>query len=200
MRRNQTAFDRPFHGFGFQNATVRAGPIVQPHADELHILGHRAIKAVTTHIDLGIIGQRKVIQRRQRSVLAARMDRRAAGLHRVGAGKGDLVHAQLIENAFAHNRAKALATDAFDHLTDPVDVGAVFPTLTRIEQQRRFDRRARGGHDRGLPVLFGQTLVDLVKEVIAKARRVQQQLARGDIGFGCAQTRVAVGVKAFDHL
>ena len=49
-------------------------------------------------------------------------------------------------------------------------------------------------------MFFGQTFVVFIEEVIAKARRVQHQLACGDIGFRRTQTRLAIVVKAVDHL
>ena len=61
------------------------------------------------------------------------MDGRGPLLHVGRPGKGDILHAELVEDPLFHNLAQAFAADAFDDLSDPVDVRAVFPLRARIE-------------------------------------------------------------------
>ena len=99
-----------------------------------------------------------------------------------------------------HHLAQPLAGDAFDHLAGPVDVAAIFPIVAGIEQERRPERRLRGGDDAGLAVLLGQAVVLLVEEVVAEAGGVQEQHAGGDGALGRPQPGLAGGVEALQDL
>ncbi len=58
----------------FENPAVRAGPVVQPHADELHVFTDRRIEPVATHMDFRVRGQLQIGKRGQRAIGLALVD------------------------------------------------------------------------------------------------------------------------------
>ena len=87
-----------------------------------------------------------------------------------------------------HHLAQPLASDALDHLARPVDVAAILPVLAGVEQQRRAQGGLRGGDHAGLAVLLRQAVVALAEEVVAEARGVQQEHARGHVALGLGRS------------
>ena len=155
---------------------------------------------MAAHMDLGLLRQHEIVQRRQRAAVVALMHRDHALLHRGRHGKGRVFHAEALEDAFLHQLAQALAGDALGDLAGPVHVGAVFPGLARIEQHRGVDRGVGGRDDARLAVILRKTVVGLVEEIVGEARGVQKQHPRRHIAFRRAQLRLAVVVEAVDHL
>ena len=67
-----------------------------------------------------------------------------------------------------HDIAESLTSNRLDDLSGPVDVGAVLPFLTRVEEQRCRERRFATRDHAGLPMFLREPVVRLVEEVVAE--------------------------------
>src|SRR5690625_3080646 len=128
------------------------------------------------------------------------MDASGTLLHVFATGEGNIAHAEWAEDAFTHHLAQLLAADALHHLANPVDVRAVLPFFARIEEERGLDAGAAGGHHRRLALLFRQTPVGFVEEIIAEPGRMQQKLTGGNVGLRRPKLRLSRIIEAFDNL
>ena len=179
---------------------MRAGAVVQHHADELHVFAHRGVQAVAAHVHGGRIGQRQHGQRRQLAVGRAVVDGHAAAAHGFGHAEADVLHAQRAEDPLGHHRAQALAALLFDDTAQPVDVGPVGPGGARLVHQHGTDGGKVAAHHRrdALGRAVGQVVG--AKKLIRQARGVQHQVVDGDRALGRAGAGLAGGVKAVQHL
>ena len=186
------------HRLGLQHPAVLALPLVQPHADKTHVVADGAVQAVAAHMHLWP-GRQFEVHGRQRAVLVARVHGGEPGAQRVVQFEGHRLDAQRCEDTRLQDLAQAFTGDALHHLAAPVEVGAVFPALAGIEQQRRHQRRFRRLDHTGLALFLGQPLVGFVAELVTEAGGVQQQHTGGDRPRRRAQARLPVGVKTLDH-
>src|ERR671921_656522 len=143
--------------------------IVQDHTDELHVVAYGSVQAVPTHVLFRVLRQLEVRLWAERPILASLVQGRPPRTHGLCHREGSLVHAQRLEDAFGEHLAEPLTSDLFDDLTDPIDVLAVLPALTRIEQAYRA-QRCHGTRDNARDVSFLAVAQEvLVEEVVAEA-------------------------------
>lgn len=128
---------------------------------------------MTAHVDLGLVGQFEV-GGRQAAVGIARVHYRKAGAQPVVQLEGHVGDAEQLEDAGLKDLAQALAGDALDDLSDPMDPCARIPALAGIELQGRHDGRARGGDHAGLALVLRKPVVGFAEEVVAEAAGMGQ--------------------------
>ena len=112
----------------------------------------------------------------------------------------DVLHAERAEDVVLEVAIELEAARGLDHLPDPVDADPVLPTIARIEQQRRRERRIRARRD---PRRAGHRLIlgDLgPPDLVAEARGVGQQVLQRDRPTGRPEPRLARRVEALQHL
>ena len=113
--------------------------------------------------------------------------------------EGGAVHAERGCDVAADVLAQPHAADRLDHLSGPVDVDAVLPTLTGVERERNAQRdvatRAGARHVHGLvkPRHLG------VPDVVDEPGAVRQQVAQRDLRLRRARHRLTLGVPAGQH-
>ena len=109
-------------------------------------------------------------------------------------------HAERREQMVAQIGVEPLAADGFDRLADEIDIGAVFPARAGIGHDRRLQRGVLAGGDAGRAGLLQIFHHVAVPHVVAKPA-VWVMRWRSVIGLRRRpQLRLALGVKAFEHL
>jgi hypothetical protein len=117
-----------------------------------------------------------------------------------GQGEPCVLHADRPEDVFSEEIAQGSAAGPLHRLADPIDVDAVIPSVTRIEDQRQHQRRVLAGDDARHAGLLQIASHLGVPDVVDEARRMGDQVPQGDRPPRWAQLRLTRGVEAFEYL
>src|SRR6184192_2542231 len=92
-----------------------------------------------------------------------------------------------------------LAAGRLHDFADPIDIDAVFPAITRIEEQWQPQSRvlATDYRRQAFDLLIAHDVC--APELVAEASRVREQVAQGNGLLRCSGARLTIGVEAFEH-
>ena len=117
-----------------------------------------------------------------------------------GTDKASVNHAQWLKDMLRKIVAKRLAAYRFNQLADPVRINPVFPAFTRIAYQRHTERGFFATANTRFAGCFLVLAETGIPDLIAKPGGMGQKLTGGDGSFRRAELRLAVRIKAFQHL
>ena len=186
-------------GLSDKDAAMLAGAVIQPHPDEAHVIADRAVEPVAAHVDFRI-GRQLEIHRRERAVGIAGVDAGKLAAHRIGELERGIPNAERFEDPRLEDLAEPPSGDRLDDLAAPIHVGAVFPALAGIEQQRCHQRGLGRRDDARLPLLLRKAVVGVIDEIVAEACTMDHQHAGGDVALRRTEAWLALVVKALDDL
>src|SRR5882672_10227500 len=153
------------------------------HLEESQIVARGSIEPAAAHEKFGILRYPE-FDRLECSIGLARVHAHEAIPLTGTDDEAGVAHAERGKDVVAQIGIELLAAYLFDRLADEIDVDAVFPSLARIEHKRELQRGVLAGDDAGQFSLF-RVLRDIrVPDVVAKTRRVGQQVPERDGPFG----------------
>ena len=111
-----------------------------------------------------------------------------------------VVHPERTEDVLLEVRLERLSAQLLDGLSDPIEVDAVLPALTRIEDERRLEGKVLTFDDAWHRRVLLVAAHVLIPDVVREPGRVRQQVAQRDRATRWAEPRSAGLVEAFKDL